>query len=114
MVIGMFLAHLVGDYILQWDTLARWKSKELKGVLLHGSVVLAVTLGFALWFNPSWWPWALAIGLTHTAVDALWLGNRYWRPGLGLSPVGRLLLDQTLPVAIVDTCRVHRFIVGPA
>jgi hypothetical protein len=28
MVIGMFLAHLVGDYILQWDGLARWKSRE--------------------------------------------------------------------------------------
>lgn len=101
MVIGMFLAHLVGDYILQWDALALWKSKELKGVLAHGSVVFLVTLAFALAFNPGWWPWALAIGLTHTAIDALWLGNRLWRPGLGLPPVIRLIVDQALHLAII-------------
>jgi hypothetical protein len=97
----MFLAHLVGDYILQWDALARWKSRELKGVLAHGGVVMLVTLAFSLAFNPAWWPWAFAIGLTHTAVDAVWLGNRLWRPGLGLPPVIRLILDQGLHLGII-------------
>jgi hypothetical protein len=101
MVIGMFLAHLVGDYILQWDALARWKSKEIQGVLAHGGVVLLVTLAFCIVFNPAWWPWALLIGLSHTAIDALWLGNRFWRPGLGLSPVVRLIVDQTLHLGII-------------
>ena len=101
MVIVMFLAHLVGDYILQWDALARWKSRELKGVLAHGGVVFLVTLAFSLAFNSGWWPWALAIGLTHTAIDALWLGNRLWRPGMGLPPVIRLIVDQGLHLAII-------------
>ena len=39
MITSMFLAHLVGDYILQWDSLAMWKSREYKGVLAHTLVV---------------------------------------------------------------------------
>jgi hypothetical protein len=29
MVATMFLAHLVGDYVLQWDGLAQWKSRPV-------------------------------------------------------------------------------------
>jgi len=51
MVIAMYLAHLVGDYVLQWDALARWKSRELKGVLAHGMIVLIVTWLLSLPFD---------------------------------------------------------------
>ncbi len=43
MIISMFLAHLVGDYILQWDALALAKSREFKGVLLHSIIIFIVT-----------------------------------------------------------------------
>jgi len=59
MVVIMFLAHLVGDYVLQWDRLAQWKSRELKGVLAHGLMVGVVTWLFSLPFDPNWWPWSL-------------------------------------------------------
>ena len=72
----MLLAHLFGDYILQWDNLSLWKSKRLSGVLLHGLIVTGVTLIFALLIDPSWWPWAILIGLTHTIIDALELPIR--------------------------------------
>src|SRR5438094_197326 len=68
MVIGMFLAHLVGDYVLQWDSLARWKSREVKGAIFHGLIVLLVTWMFALRFDPNWWPWAVFIGLTFVVL----------------------------------------------
>lgn len=32
-VVSLFLSHLISDYLLQWDSLARWKSRELKVVL---------------------------------------------------------------------------------
>ena len=38
MVIAMFLAHLVGDYVLQWDELAAWKAREMKGVIVHSDL----------------------------------------------------------------------------
>jgi len=103
MVIAMYLAHLVGDYILQWDALARWKNRELKGVLAHGMIVLAVTWLLSLPFDAGWWPWALVIGLTHTAVDAatLWLGKRLPLQGNGAMALARYLIDQGAHFGII-------------
>ena len=103
MVIAMYLAHLVGDYVLQWDALARWKSREIKGVLAHGMIVLVVTWLLSLPFDAGWWPWALAIGLTHTAVDAatLWLGKRLPLQGNGTLALARYLIDQVVHFGII-------------
>ena len=103
MVIAMYLAHLVGDYILQWDALARWKSRELNGVLAHGMIVLVVTWLLSLPFDAGWWPWALVIGLTHTAVDAatLWLGKRIPLQGNGALALSRYLIDQWVHFGII-------------
>ena len=43
MLQAMLLAHLLGDYVLQNDALARWKSRSLWGVAAHGAVVTACT-----------------------------------------------------------------------
>src|SRR5512137_2376016 len=100
MIIAMLLAHMVGDYVLQWDALARWKGAAIKGALCHGAIVLAVTLLFAVLINPAWWPWALLIGLTHTAIDASWVGlNRRFASRSGLYGLVRLLTDQSLHLA---------------
>jgi hypothetical protein len=48
MVIAILLSHLFGDYILQWDSLSRWKSQALGGVLVHGAIVIAITWLFSL------------------------------------------------------------------
>lgn len=103
MALAMYLAHLVGDYVLQWDALARWKSHELKGVLAHGLIVLAVTWLLSLPFDAGWWPWALAIGLTHTAVDAatLWLGKRIPLQNNGALALVRYLIDQVVHLSII-------------
>ena len=58
MITAVLLAHLVGDYILQWNALAILKSKALKGVIAHGAIVWAVTWLMTALFNPAWWPWA--------------------------------------------------------
>jgi hypothetical protein len=96
MFTAMILAHLVGDYVLQWDALAIWKGKALSGALAHGALVTAVTLGFAWALDPAWWLWALLIGLTHTLVDALWLLNRRLPLNRQLAPLPRFILDQCL------------------
>lgn len=78
MIAAMFLAHLVGDFVLQWDALARWKSRAWRGVAAHGVLVWLVTWAIAALFDPGWWPWALLIGVTHTLIDMapLWLAGR--------------------------------------
>lgn len=89
MIIAMFLAHLVGDYILQWNSLAAWKSRELKGVIVHCLIVLAVTWAFILPFNAAWWPWVLFIGTAHFGIDAVQL-----RVKLPIPELARFALDQ--------------------
>lgn len=103
MVIAMFLAHLVGDYVLQWDSLARWKSREVKGAVFHGLIVLVVTWLFTLPLDPSWWPWAVFIGLTHSAVDGIqpWLMRRFSIKGGGSFALMRLIVDQTIHVSVI-------------
>ena len=96
MVFALYLSHLVADYLLQWDALARWKSREYKGVLAHGLIVLLVTWLFSMPFDPGWWRWALFIGLTHTAVDAI-------RPRLGayFPALPLFLLDQVVHLSLI-------------
>ena len=89
MIVAMFLAHLVGDYILQWNSLAAWKSREMKGVIVHCLVVFAVTWLFILPFNPNWWPWVIFIGVAHFLIDAVQL-----RFKLPIPELARFTLDQ--------------------
>ncbi len=102
MIIAMLLAHMMGDYVLQWDALARWKGASVKGAACHGSIVMVVTLLFAVLIDPAWWPWALLIGLAHVAIDCFWVVfNRRFAPSNGLYGLVRLLTDQTLHFAVI-------------
>ncbi len=65
----MLLAHVLGDYVLQTNALARWKSRSALGVVAHGLLVTIATMGCALMVVPSWWPYALLIGIIHTLID---------------------------------------------
>lgn len=96
MVSAMLLAHLVGDYILQWDSLASWKSRELRGVMVHCLVVTAVTWLFSLPFDPTWWWGVLFIGVAHLFIDAIQL---YFRPPI--SALARFTLDQVAHFLVI-------------
>jgi hypothetical protein len=101
MPIAMFLAHLVGDYILQWDALAAWKSREVKGALVHGLIVTLVAWLFSLPFDSGWWPWALLIGGTHTAVDVLEVPLRRQLPKGGRAALNLFITDQFIHLSVI-------------
>jgi hypothetical protein len=99
MVYTMFLAHLLGDYLFQWEALARWKARSLRGVLAHGVIVALTTLACAVAVDPCWWAEALVIGLTHTTIDLV--RARLLR---AKSPVWELiwyLADQLAHVSVI-------------
>jgi hypothetical protein len=96
MVIAMLLAHLVGDFILQWDRLALWKSRELKGVVFHGLLILVVTWLFSLPFDATWWPGVWFISITHFIIDVTQLYIKFRVP-----PLLRFLVDQLLHFSII-------------
>lgn len=91
MVIAMILAHLVGDFVLQWDGLARWKASEWAGVLVHSVIIMLTTAAFALPFDRSWWDGILLISASHLAIDSLWFFKKF-----SFSPLLRFGLDQVL------------------
>ncbi len=102
MIIALLLAHMVGDYVLQPDALARWKARSITGAALHGSIVLVVTLLSAVLVDSTWWPWALFIGLTHIAIDAGWVPlNRRFSARNDLYGLVRLLSDQMLHLTVI-------------
>ena len=96
----MFLAHLVGDYILQWDRLAMWKSRALAGVLVHGLIVTLTTFLFILPFDPYWWQGALFISVCHIVIDLAQLPITR-RPTSGTIPLFRFAADQTLHLVVI-------------
>lgn len=96
MVLAMILAHLVGDYILQWNSLAAWKARALKGVAAHCLVLTAVTLFFAVLVDPAFLPWALFICAMHFVIDAV--GLLYKLP---FSPLGRFMADQIAHFVVI-------------
>lgn len=103
MVLAMLLAHLVGDYILQWDNLSRWKSEAFGGVLVHGLIVTAVTLLFSLPFDQDWWPWAIFIGVTHTIIDGIELPirRRLSTKDSGQAALALFIADQVAHLMII-------------
>ncbi len=96
MVIAMYLAHLVGDFILQSDNLAQWKSRELKGVLVHGLIILLTTWFFSLFFDFTWWRGVLFISGAHILIDATQFYINFPVP-----PLIRLLLDQAFHFIVI-------------
>ncbi len=91
MTYAMVIAHLLGDYILQTDGIARWKQRSMWGVLAHGALVTVALVLCSLPFDLYWWPYALVLGVTHTCIDIV-------RARLGsISPavdLGLFLADQ--------------------
>lgn len=99
MLFAMLLAHLLGDYLFQPGSIARWKARSLVGVLAHGGIVTLTTLACAALVAPSWWPYALLIGLIHTAIDLvrarfLCAANLAWE-------LTWYLLDQLAHLAVI-------------
>ncbi len=64
MIAGGFLAHLVGDYILQSHWMATQKVKRWLPALIHG---VAYTLPFVVITRSAWT--LLVIGGTHAVLD---------------------------------------------
>jgi len=99
MVYLMFLAHLLGDYVFQTDGIARWKARSLAGVLAHGGIVTLATLVCAALVSPAWWPYALMIGVTHTAID--FVRARFLRMSNPTWELIWYLLDQLAHLAVI-------------
>ena len=95
----MLLAHLLGDYVLQFDSLVRWKMRSILGVTAHGGIVTLATIACATLIDPSWWHYALLIGVIHTCVDVI--RARVLHPKSATVDLILFVLDQIIHVTVI-------------
>lgn len=71
--IGIILAHLIADYVLQNDWIAQEKTRSRGVALLHGAIHAAVYAVMLVMLVPDLGPLALLalaiIGVTHAVID---------------------------------------------
>lgn len=101
MILSMFLSHLVGDYILQWDSLAMWKARAMSGIIAHCLVVAAVTFLFAMPFGGDWWQIALIISIGHFIIDAVQLPLTSRPSPPGMFALARFTADQIAHTLVI-------------
>lgn len=69
-LLKLLLAHLAGDFILQPDTWVRDKeAKKYRSAKLYLHVLLHGLVAWALVWDISFWPWAIAIAVSHYVID---------------------------------------------
>lgn len=68
----LLVAHLVGDFLLQTDSLCAKKCERRFrcGFLYVHAVIIALLSLMAFW-DLSYWPWALGIGASHLIIDGV-------------------------------------------
>lgn len=108
MITAMFLAHFIGDFVLQWDSLAQWKGRSYLGVTVHVLVVSLVTWLFSLPFGTQLWPWVLFICVSHWLIDLsqLFLVRQFPILQTRFYAFGRFMFDQTLHMGVILTALV--------
>lgn len=98
------IAHVIGDYLLQWRKLAENKEKSGKALLLHG-ILYAAAMGFVFLCAPvlrALLVWGI-LTVSHGIIDCLRVkADKRWN-----SPRGRVIsfcADQALHLSIVVVC----------
>lgn len=93
----LLLAHLMGDFFLQSDKGVKAKElKKVKAPYLYYHCILHAVLALLAAWNFNFWPYALAIGVSHYLIDLakLYLQKKKWQ-------VEGLLVDQALHVLVI-------------
>ena len=68
----LLLAHLVGDFLLQTDSLcAKKRERRFRCGFLYVHAAIIAGLSLIAFWDFSFWLWALAIGVTHLIIDGI-------------------------------------------
>lgn len=69
------VTHVIGDFYLQSEAIARNKNKEISKLLMHGAVYMISLVGVAIFFRSyNLSVMALYIGLAHIGIDLVKFG----------------------------------------
>lgn len=97
-IIVFVAAHLIGDYVLQSNKIAKMKSETVKGVALHSSVVTAVQIALLSPFGIKGLLIGALGGLTHFLLDWAKIPmNKYFKK----FETVYFIIDQALHLGII-------------
>ena len=69
---ALLLAHLVGDFLLQTDSLcAKKRERHFRCGFLYTHSAIIVVLSLIAFWDLSFWPWACAVGVAHLIIDGI-------------------------------------------
>ena len=105
----LFLAHLIGDFLLQptrW-VIHKEANKIASGYLyLHIAIHFVVTM--ALFWDLTYWKLALVVAITHYFID---LGKLYSNPFFKIKAIP-FFIDQLLHVLVLYVCAFNGNVLG--
>lgn len=102
---GMFVGHLIGDFLAQSDSMARCKKTSSMACAFHVSVYTFFVMLCSGWLFVETWPemWSLCAGVAipHFIIDRFQLAYKYlglWSPDFRekLAPWSIIITDQSL------------------
>lgn len=91
--LGLYLGHVLGDFVFQPGRLVIAKRQYQRAVLLHTAIVTACTAAVLASSLPESWPAVLLTGVAHFGVEQMSIGARRTEKTSGLAV---FLLDQGL------------------
>jgi len=99
--IRLILAHLIGDFLLQFDRIHALKVKGPKGLLLHVGIVIGCLLIFCGPYldQPITWLFLSYIGITHYIQD--WAKIKF--TSQSKHQLFNFCLDQIVHIAFIST-----------
>lgn len=105
----LFLAHLLGDFVLQTKSWVKNRSKNILYLLLH--VLVHALLLFLFFFESIYeiWPLLLTVVLGHLAIDSLKIWWEQRRPD---KPILLFVVDQLLHFGVLIAVAFCQFGVG--
>lgn len=95
--LALLLAHLVGDFLLQTDSICERKRERRFScgfIYVHAAIIAILSL-IAFW-DLSFWLWALVIGVSHLIIDGI-------KACVRKNSIWLFISDQLLHIFIIAT-----------
>ena len=94
--LNLFLAHLVGDFVLQPGRLVEAKRRSLRGLLGHVAIITACSVAVLYSDLPRIWPVLAYVAVAHLTIEVVTIRARRYRAARSLFVFS---LDQALHLA---------------
>ncbi len=99
LILNLIVAHILGDFYLQWDSMCKDKMlRHFKSKLLYLHFLIILVLSFlAVWSRCAWWL-ALIIAISHFVIDGV---KSYLENKCCISKIVLFLGDQILHSTVI-------------